>query len=232
MINWENTTDDRFVAFLDIMGFKERVLRSSHEAILHELESLSDQINFLELSNNITYGEELKRAGETMIFKFSDSIIIFTKASEPNDFLKFLADTQIILNKAIELGIPIKGAFSYGKMTVDTIKSIYFGQPLIDAFLLHEELELYGVVADHSFESMLDDPRFNMLKDAFVKYKVQLKGGSINHYLLNPLNKIITKEKILTSLADYYKKVSGKPRGYLDNTIKFIETIEPPLYSR
>lgn len=31
-------TQERFIAFLDIMGFKDRVARNNHEEVLHELE--------------------------------------------------------------------------------------------------------------------------------------------------------------------------------------------------
>lgn len=33
-----NATEERFIAFLDIMGFKERVIRYEHDDVLKELE--------------------------------------------------------------------------------------------------------------------------------------------------------------------------------------------------
>lgn len=37
-INWTNTCQ-RFVAFIDIMGFRERVYRSTHKSVLKSMES-------------------------------------------------------------------------------------------------------------------------------------------------------------------------------------------------
>ena len=61
-----NTTV-RFVAFLDIMGFKDRVARNPHDEILSSLTNLSSFISsIIDKNENIFY---------TM---FSDSLIFYT----------------------------------------------------------------------------------------------------------------------------------------------------------
>lgn len=127
-----------------------------------------------------------------------------------------------ILKQAFKFQIPIKGAISFGKITITD--SVYFGQPIIDAFLLHEELNLYSVISDHNFEKRIQQLSKTLLTEFFVKYKAPLKSGKINHFVLQPLEKY-RDEKIL-NLKTLYTTVSGKPRQYIDNTIEFIESLK------
>lgn len=70
-----NVTDKRYVCFLDIMGFKDMVMRNSHDKIYKMLEDFSKDRATLE-SPNIPAGYE----PESMkTVSFSDSIVIFTK---------------------------------------------------------------------------------------------------------------------------------------------------------
>lgn len=50
------TTCERFVAYLDIMGFKDRVYRESHEDVRKMLESLRSAIDVIEYMANLELG--------------------------------------------------------------------------------------------------------------------------------------------------------------------------------
>jgi hypothetical protein len=218
--DWKLTTD-RFVAFFDIMGFKDLVLKSSHEDILDKLNKLSKTRMELDQVNNATSDPEKDPIGITKSFTFSDSIFIFSKTDSVPDVTKLILDCNYILKEAFKFQIPIKGAISFGKITVNRADSIYFGQPIIDAFLLHEELNLYSVISDHNFEKRIQELSPKLFGDFFIKYKVPLKSGRTYHYMLMPLEQYRSK-KIL-DLEKLYTTVSGKPRQYIDNTIEFIE---------
>ncbi len=219
--DWEPTAN-RFVAFFDIMGFKDLVLKQSHEDILNLLKILSESQEKLKTANNMV-SKNGRKVGETKSFTFSDSIIFFSKSDGIHDLNKIILDCVFILKKALEHQIPIKGAISFGKITLDEEKYIYFGQPIIDAYLLHEDLHLYTVIADNSFEKRIQELDSTSLRN-FEFYKTPLKSGKSNHYLLKPL----TSERTTTleNLKKLYITVSGKPRQYIDNTIDFINSLE------
>lgn len=215
-------TANRFVAFFDIMGFKDLVLKRKHEDIVNILKTLSDARNELNNINNTSISPNDASRGETKSFTFSDSIIFFSKSDKEEDAYKIVLDCIYLLRIALRNKIPIKGAISYGKITVDIENSIYFGQPIIDAFLLHEDLHLFSVIADNSFEKKISELNMGKLDAIFEFYKTPLKSGKTNHYVLKPQPK--DKETTLSNLKNLYLTVSGKPRQYIDNTIDFINT--------
>lgn len=207
-------TRNRFVAFLDIMGFKDRVARNEHDEILKELELFQSNI-----SQYVSY----HRDANVQLALFSDSILIYSQ-DDSSDSLHALADiTNHIMMYAIqqEKPIPLKGAIAAGRMTCNQIKQLYFGQALIDAFLLEENVKYYGVLVHHSAEKYLQLNDFPEFRDV----KAPLKGGEISHYELNWYNTAIKPgEENPKTVDDCLKNlrltVSDEPRKYIDNTQK------------
>lgn len=220
--DWEPTAN-RFVAFFDIMGFKDMVSRKSHEEVLETLKSLSKSRSQLDNLNYYQFSSET-RIGETMSFTFSDSIIIFSKKDSIDDLNKIIMDCSYILEQSISDKIPIKGAISYGKTTIDKEMSLFFGQPIIDSFYLHENLCLYGVIADHSFQQRLEELNIKDISRSFTFYKTPMKYGFAHHYLMTPSKTY--KNLIIEDLKKLYLTVSGKPRQYIDNTIDYINSLD------
>lgn len=228
--NWQPTAK-RFITFLDIMGFKELVLRSSHKEIYELLSELSQIRSFVE---KIPDGDDVKDA-EIYTASFSDSIILFSKNNSIECFKAQIYASSWLFAKSIEKNIPMKGAIAYGEISLNKSKQIYFGQPLIDAYLLEEELNYYGIIAHHSLVKFVQDNKNDINLDRFLfEAPAPLKGGLITHThidwfadLTGPTNdkeystdfKEIFKNKIETLSGT----VSGLPRKYLDNTVKVFE---------
>lgn len=161
-----NFTKDRFVAFLDIMGFKDRVARNAHEDVLKELEIFQSNI-----SQYVSY----HRDADIQIALFSDSILIYSQDNTLSSLLALADITSHIMMYAIqqEKPIPLKGAIAAGRMTCNQIKQLYFGQALIDAYLLEENVKYYGVLVHHSAEKYLKNNNFSEFRDI----KAPLKSG-------------------------------------------------------
>ena len=120
-----------------------------------------------------------------------------------------------------EKPIPLKGAIAAGRMTCNQIKQLYFGQALIDAFLLEENVKYYGVLVHHSAEKYLQLNDFPEFRDV----KAPLKGGEISHYELNWYNTAIkpgedNPKTVDDCLKNLRLTVSDEPRKYIDNTQK------------
>lgn len=221
-------TTKRFVAFLDIMGFKDRVARNEHDEILKELEVFQSNI-----SQYVSYHSE----ANVQISLFSDSILIYSQ-NDSVDSLHALADiTSHIMMYAIhqEKPIPLKGAIAAGVMTCNPTKQLYFGQALIDAYLLEENVKYYGVLVHHSAEKYLKKDKFLEFRDV----KAPLKSGEIYHYELSWYNVKLesakngeetTQEKIQVDVSECLNNlrltVSDEPRKYIDNTKKVMDSIK------
>jgi hypothetical protein len=224
---WDKTAN-RFVAFFDILGFKEMVSRNSHDAILKKLEQLSETVSDLESHNySIGMAEIIKSAvGETKAITFSDSIVVYSKGDSLEDLNKIIIDAYWVISSSLEFNIPIKAALSYGQITVDFENSLFFGQPIIDAFLLHEQLQIYAAVLDNHFEEKL--ATFNLTEKVsrnIHDYKTPFKTGKINHKIIGPPRNKKIVERNIKAVKNISLTVSGGPRIYVDNTLDFLNSI-------
>ena len=222
--NWEPTCK-RFVAFLDIMGFKDMVFRNEHQEVYDMFESLRPAINTIQLIAK--FASKSKKGGIVKPIIFSDSIILISNDISQNAYEWMIFDIQWIIRNAIEKGIPIKGAISCGLQTAEFRKSLFFGKPLIEAYELQKELQLYGVVLHHTIEKRLIDlESLKKIDNDYIicKYPVPTKSGKITHYILDwTIFCKYWKEDALILVNLLYNNVSGTPRVYVDNTLEFVK---------
>lgn len=222
--------DERFVAFLDILGFKNKVMREPHERIYQELLSIS---NIKELIEK-TYKHQSRN--EILIVTFSDSIIVFSKDNSLDTFNQFVFAISYLFSYAINQKIALKGGIAYDKITINKAKQIYFGQPIIDAYYMEEDVNYLGVVAHSSIDKYITNITGNKtFKELLFRCKTNLKSGKITHLNLNWFKIDVKKnenenekKKDMISmkkleLEEFYSSVSGSPRRYIDNTIDMID---------
>ena len=230
--NW-NVTQKRFVSFFDILGFKDMVFSHTHDQVLTKLTALKSTLSFLELASNSPGLKELKiDDDQTRSVTFSDSIMFFSKSDTENDAIKIIYDSYALIRKATENDIPIKGAIAFGQITLNFNKSIFFGKPIIEAYLLHEELQLMTAILHHSFEAKLQN--FNGDFWAFVRnsiiteYRVILKSARVSHTIMRPHDTNYLWIQI-QSLKKQLLTVSGRGRLYIDNTLDFLLSLDNRL---
>lgn len=171
--------------------------------------------------------DSLEEKNKNVLFTttFSDSIVIFSKDNSDDSEIAMMIAMSYMFERAMSNGIPLKGALSFGRMSVDKEKQIFFGQPLIDAYLLQEDLFYYGITIHNSAEqklSRLSDKQY------FKDLSTPLKSGNIFHYNLNWFS-YLTPESIFNKkleqafnrlIKKHRRLTSGRPRKYLDNTIQ------------
>lgn len=233
-----NPEDMRFVTFLDILGFKDSVLREDHSEIYKRLLNLSNSIENIEKTVNGTELNEIK--SEVKSFTFSDSIIIFSKSNSINDLNAMLITAIQVMTDSIEMGIPLKGAMAYGKISINQNKRIFFGQPIIDSYLLEEDVKYFGVTIHNSVEKFvgsISEEERTLYDTLTFEAITPLKTSKVSHQNINWFLDSITKNNIdnatndikrvkLIELVNKFKlSTSGSPRQYIDNTVKIIEEL-------
>ena len=232
---WKPTCN-RFVAFLDIMGFREMVLRKSHEDVREMLESLYPTIEIMKEETTKRFKRDANKDKEhkpdvitgVLPILFSDSIIFVSSDDSSESAYEILLYSMWILNQAITDGIPMKGAIAHGEQTAYLEKSLCFGKPLIDAYELQQELQIYGVILHHTMEKHLIENNFihSIEKDKYIsKWDVPMKSGDITHYLVNWASESMTEKEVLDMITKLYVSVSGNPRLYVDNTLDFVHWV-------
>ena len=215
-----NITEDRFVAFLDIMGFKDMIARTKHEDIYKMMIKLDD----MSYDNSIIHDRSEDREVLVRTTTYSDSIVMYSKNKNKKSMHAFFGALSGMYQDLLEEGIPFKGAVSFGKMTLDIERTIFFGQPLIDAYLLEGEVNFYGIVIHGSAEELI------MNNDEFsfaLPYDCPLKRGKSQHLTVFPLfvgdkSKKDETKILLESIHRMRFKTSGHIRKYIDETEKYI----------
>lgn len=226
--SWIDTCE-RFVAYLDIMGFKDFVYTHSHSEVKDMLSRLHSAIKPIQrYANGQISGKLSSKKGQVRPVTFSDSIILISKDNSEESAEQIVKDVGYITMRAIILNRPISGAVAFGTQTSIFDDSLHFGRPLIEAYLLQKELKLLVTVLHHSAEKILAE--YNIINrhenEYFFKYLVPFKRDKITHYILD-WGQLYPKLK--RELLGLYENVSGYPRIYIDNTMKFLKWQEKQI---
>jgi hypothetical protein len=223
--NWEITAK-RYVVYIDIMGFKDMVAKMPHNDVyelMKRIDGIKKHVESVEWVEN--------KAGLVKTTTYSDSIILYSKDDSYDSFDFIVSTTAGLIDYLFNEGIPFKGAVAFGLMTLDTDKSIFFGQPLIDAYLLQEEIYFYGILFHATVEQevlMTNDkwPSFTSM------YLCNLKAGSAKHMTIYPLHAKSKGEKynerylsLIKAVKELRLKTSGHLRNYIDNTEQYLSSV-------
>jgi hypothetical protein len=242
---WKDT-DSRFVAFFDILGFKELVFNNTHNEMLLKIDTL------LQLVNEVSSGMNSRKVkptnfnhswtnGNIKEFIFSDSIVLFSESDDVNSAAKILVASSAIIIGSMIAELPIKGAIAHGEITVNIDKSIFYGKPLINSYTLHDELKMYGTIIHNSAERIFD--KYDLLNTPMIfrHETCPLKLGNVNHHLTNwvwlydvlKMSKYKGTEDMLdlnifldNATKEMYFGVSGSTRKYVENTIDSINIMK------
>ena len=197
----------RYVAYMDVMGFKDMVARNPHDVIGEKLQKLLLFIS--ELINN---------KGSIFSSIFSDSIYFFTSDDKQTTLKALIEILSKVMKYALSVGLPMKGAIAKGEVSIDLVKNLTFGQPLIDAYLIEESIVLYGVVIHNSVESIVREKTF---QNYVLETKIPLKSGTASHYILRWWRNDLKESQQL--VRDIRLSVSDSPRRYIDNTLDLMD---------
>ena len=135
---------------------------------------------------------------------------------------------------ALRKEIPLKGAIAYGDIVVNDDLNLFCGQPIIDAYLLEEDLQYMGVVFHHTFEDgfyKLSDTQYKRVSNWVKEIKTPFKYGKRTHlnldYRISGLKTYDLKKHVETQR--FYS--SGDARKYVDNTLDVLGKFELPVES-
>lgn len=222
---------EMYVLYVDIMGFKDRVIFDTHQKLKEDLYKLKKDIDG-ELSPFV------KKTKTLRVALFSDSILV-VDCADREGFNRISKAAVGVMKVALENKFPVKGAIAKGEFTYDPEKQIFFGKPLVNAFLLHESINFYGIVAHHSMEE--DIEKFVKSKsnpNPWSKTAIALKKSKTTHYHI-AYNLSDLKRKVGVDCTDTYlkwlekieKTVSGEPRSYIDRTREILKA-DSELYEK
>lgn len=229
----KTSNNEKYVLYADIMGFKERVMRTKHADLKKELKGLRAKLeNWFKpfVDNKDTF----------KVSFFSDSIIIIDENTK-DGFNRISKAAAGLMQVSLEYKFPINGVIAKGEFTYEEKKQFFFGRAIVDAYLLQLQVHYYGIVAHHSMEKDInalsngweENNKKVKGKNPYVLSPIPLKTGKTSHYhlaynLINTKRETgkdvkATNDKIISWLEEICGMVSGTPRIYVDNTLQVLK---------
>jgi hypothetical protein len=166
---------------------------------------------------------------------FSDTIILYSNADSPRDFLAIFTAVVNLFSKALHLRVPIRIGLSKGIFYADEQRSMYAGPALIEAFDIGEASQWLGIVlsasvAKDAFSQNLRKGTSNIVVDWDVPTKTGTVKASVANWpvALGDSFKIeppLTPQQLYHIFEDYYGPFStlreSDASKYI-NTVNFI----------
>ncbi len=218
-------TADRFVAFFDLMGFKDLIYRNTHDDVCKTMDFVCDLVHQLKswekkhLRKNDDAVKSAIGMGVVLPVVFSDSILFISRTNSIEDAQKAIYVSSFFLCGLLNACIPVKGALAYGTFTADFKKSNFFGRPLLDSYFLAHETHFYGAVLHHTFERYLREQNKEIPHSILKRKPIAMKSGRVTHSYIDWTYHLEEDTTALDRLLErFYEGVSGDIRMYVDNT--------------
>lgn len=205
-INLKEHLQNKFVAFLDVMGFSNLVNKGSLENLESYFEKITDVLDKLKNDKQ-----------EVQAFLISDSIILI--ASEGlNGFKQLLYAIRRIQSAILWRKILLRGAVSFGQVYYNAERNILVGKGFIKAYLLEQEAIFPRVIIDPAIIKLMspDKTAFLKLINKTLDYSfeerliyTQSKFAEIpdDGIFIDYANKLILKESINGNLNKVYEAI-------------------------
>ena len=167
-----NNIDSCYIAFFDILGFKDLVNNNSHDYLkklyFNDFDfSISASLNDVKAS---IIGP-IERAINSMTI--SDSIIFWTNNDSLESFYVIFTVASTLMITSLSMGLPLRGAITNGKLSMShgfydynqsSIKSSLIGKPLVNAYELEKQQKWSGCI--------IDDKCIKLYKESIIRRKL------------------------------------------------------------
>ena len=180
--------------------------------------------------------EEEKASLDIKTFVISDSIILVQNDMSQRGFLNLVAKCQVLISSSIADGIPLRGALSFGPVTVieNQRGTTIVGRGLTKAYTL-ESIQQWsgGIVDKECFELFpgVDAQKFikNMLENTknplIIKYNIPLKENKfVSGFGFNwpQFDMLKSEDDVIAAFTKHKKEIATeKEQTMIENTVKY-----------
>lgn len=196
---------ETFIAFFDVLGFKEIInnndLAETKRLFGHLLRDTQTALSgetFVQLNQSIV--PDLKNQ-KVNCLHISDSIVFWTNTQSEEDFKELVSVCYSFYWRSLQTTFPLRGCLTYGEIdfnpdTIRTAGGINFynysliGKGLVDAYLKAESIEYAGCLLDKLAIKRISDKLINELiyEQKVCMYKVPFKFGANYEHVFRPIN--------------------------------------------
>jgi len=176
------------IAMIDILGYKDRLCKSSIEDIKQNI--IDKLIRIIDTANTIVNRDRFrfnKFSNDNTIYTtgldyvfFADTMLLFIESDDacfinrPENSINSLCyATSLILGKGFENYISLRGAISFGEFYIQKNPVIIIGKPISKISQLERTQDWAGVVLSDDLD------KYDLFDSFITKYAVPFKDNSI-----------------------------------------------------
>jgi hypothetical protein len=236
----------RFVAFVDILGFKDLVRANS----LIKVTQLIRHVIQDGCVRAVLRGADPGSATSLDVRIISDSIIIWTDSDEPTEFMNLVVAMRFLLALTFVQGVPLRGAIAWGELdlvsdhaggSIQTESVV--GKALVDAYeaegvqewsgglVTEEAARRYAMlVAPGTVQSTPGEkPSIDVMNGLgwLIPFDIPTRDGKIRGEAIGwptVLNEKVSRGAIRDSFSDHGKSINGGVDLKIENTIRFVDS--------
>ena len=205
----------KFIAYLDILGFKDLVSNNSHERVCSLYEKLFATMTTIAISGGKTIlvndGDKQHATYDSSNIKvnsliISDSVVIWTDDNSMKSFVDIIAVLRHLLNYSLKMGLPLRGSLVEGNLdkinqtfqsSKDNSQITLIGLGLVKAYVFESEQEWSGCI--------IENECIDLYNSNVEKNKAELKDIATLEYLVEKNLIMKYRAPLKTgSISDYY----------------------------
>lgn len=228
----EGTKDicERYVAFVDILGFQNLIETRPLEEILDKIANVLSLVPVVSTLGHININEAKYSPNEKFkavhLCSFSDSFVIASKDASRDSLNSIIAATFLLARGLFMGGLPVRGAIALGEAGIISGTHHIVGKAVVDAIMLERQQSWFGIMFS---ERILEGKNLvewlhPTIMPLVIEYPVPLKGsliGRAGHALNWRLN--IHSQIGIRPLLPAPRKDQPDDSIKIDNTLKFLE---------
>ncbi len=235
----------RIVAFLDVLGFKNKLYEFEKEALENGNEDGKKLVSqkatdFVNVFKEVT---NLMDEFDCNYYLFSDNICLTVDPHHNKSLIvEILFTVSNLFRKFSQMGYFLRGGIDYGLMLDE--KSIAMGVPLANAYIMESEKAIFPrVIMSERFIQFIDDKsfdehfQFNILN--FIKKSCEINYVNLFYSVIKTDDKVSFFEQYKQVIEDHlsiskgkenifikYKWIAKEYNEFLNNYIENIEYFE------
>ena len=250
---------NKFVALIDILGFKDIIQKNSHEKVVHLFDNFRVylQMGIADYkSTEDQWGRAVFDVSQSVVNStiISDSIILWTTDSSTEAFFELVKCiqrfTSFCHNNPM---ISLRGGITFGEFYYDysgvikgkdslMVHPIMRGKALVGVYEIEKTLQFAGcIITEAALDAAKapDEPLFQehwqeLEKDQkVIQYDVPIKAGSMRTWTINWVSKASnpTYEKIKDGFSSYNKSIDATDvRTKMENTLKYFSYVKENVF--
>lgn len=214
-------SDKAWVAHFDILGFKSIINNDNESVGLRVLKSQIDEV-IDDLKKNVADFDE-----SVGYLFYADTFIIYSKSVKINDYPGLISVSKRFMNNCIYKRLPVRGAISFGEITLGHDKKILLGKAFSESYDYGEDQNWLGLILTPSASTELKKHNLEPSRHGFINSEIPLRNHAIfdervfAYRFINGSTNF--KCPLISPLEEMMHKAPEKDKVKYGNTISFIK---------